>query len=690
MERTVSLEVASTVPSPPASTTLGSPSRATVSLLMTSTSAPRPTPAVPPMASVPAVPVILVRSLAATATCPPEVTAAASSVACVVLERMSMVTAPATPASPPTVPPTATRVMSSCCAAETETPPAPATMVSPDAMVASMSAVRTRIEDETPTPALLPTAISPAYSSSLRSSSLAEAFTAPVVEIVVPGPATSAVTVGVRTTTMREPLTLASSDAAASTETTKTCSLEVAVTATSPPAFTVVPAPIVAATVLRITSTSMPMPTPASPVVSAIPPARLTIFVLSVAETVTPPVVERLTPVPIDAVVEREKTSTMTEPVTEASPVPAPPATATELTGGSVKYVSAGSIWIGCKPDVAVTATVPPATIAEPAPIEACVSTSYRMLTAIAPPTASPPSASAPETASVCSPSGAVAFTVTPPPSDVMLTPAPIVACVLYAITWMPTDAATLASDLPPAAARPHVTKSFSLPTGVIASTVTPWPETTAPSPIVASFVASTTLRPTAAPMLSSASRLPLRPVAFADASVQSLALTSTGLAVPVTCMPAAIVAVFDVTTQLTAMAAATPTPPPESPDSLLAWSFPCDDSSLEDGSDGIERPLVFELPLIWLFDVESALWPPLPELSLPSALAVALAALDIVDSAITETPEPLTLRSIDAAVLQPRTTLMATPAPTASSPPASAFADVFEMSAVCVAWTVT
>ena len=53
-------------------------------------------------------------------------------------------------------------------------------------------------------------------------------------------------------------------------------------------------------------------------------------------------------------------------------------------------------------------------------------------------------------------------------------------------------DAATLVSDLPPAAARPQTTTSLRWPAGVIASTVTPAPVTFALSPIVPLLVTFT------------------------------------------------------------------------------------------------------------------------------------------------------------------------------------------------------
>ncbi len=49
----------------------------------------------------------------------------------------------------------------------------------------------------------------------------------------------------------------------------------------------------------------------------------------------------------------------------------------------------------------------------------------------------------------------------------------------------MPMDAATLLSELPPAAARPHEMTSLRWPATVTASAVTPAPLTVEPAPIV-------------------------------------------------------------------------------------------------------------------------------------------------------------------------------------------------------------
>ena len=71
---------------------------------------------------------------------------------------------------------------------------------------------------------------------------------------------------------------------------------------------------------------------------------------------------------------------------------------------------------------------------------------------------------------------------------------------------------------------------------------------------------------------------------------------------------------------------------------------------------------------------------------SAPFALASARTALFIVDSAVISTDEPWTLRDTFAVVLQPSPMLIATSAPIAVSPAASALAVVFERSASCFA----
>ena len=111
---------------------------------------------------------------------------------------------------------------------------------------------------------------------------------------------------------------------------------------------------------------------------------------------------------------------------------------------------------------------------------------------------------------------------------DVTRAPFPITAVVLKVRTWMAADAATLASDLPPATAKDQTMKSFSFPLGVIASTVIGPPLTCEPGPMDAVFVIVSTLRPTPAPMATSDCRLVLKPIALAFAPIVFSLLTFT------------------------------------------------------------------------------------------------------------------------------------------------------------------
>ena len=215
----------------------------------------------------------------------------------------------------------------------------------------------------------------------------------------------------------------------------------------------------------------------------------------------------------IQACVVIEKMSTITEPVTAASPPPAAPPTATDETAGSVIFVIFGSGTIGLIADVALTVSAFVASTVAPVSMNACVWTAGRTLTTNAPPTAVPLVESAAATARFCSPMFWLASTSTTSVEETTAL-APIDAVVWKVSTWTPTDAETLASDLPPAAAMPQTMKSSSLPAGVFASTVTPPPVTCAPAPMDAVFVMSSTLRPTPAPIATSLWRLPLKPIA--------------------------------------------------------------------------------------------------------------------------------------------------------------------------------
>ena len=323
-----------------------------------------------------------------------------------------------------------------------------------------------------------------------------------------------------RTTTRIEPATAAPSEAPPATASSNRFSVDEADTLMSPPDETCAVLPIHAPTSLSMTSTMIETPTAALPSLRASAPATLMRCVVSVASTSivwaevpSGPLWLICALSAIQACVVIEKTSTMTEPVTAASPPPAPPATAIEETAGSVIFVIFGSGTIGLIDDVALTVSAAAASTTAPASMNAWVWTAGRMLTTNAPPTAVPLVDSAAATARFWSPIFWLASTSTTS-VEVTCAPAPIDAVVWKVSTWMPTDAAMLASDLPPAAAMPQTMKSSSLPDGVTAWTVTPPPVTCAPAPMDAVFVMSSTLRPTPAPMATSLWRFPLKPIA--------------------------------------------------------------------------------------------------------------------------------------------------------------------------------
>ena len=130
---------------------------ASVSLVTTSMSMPAPTPAVPPIASAPAMLRIEVSSLALTAAAafrPPTV-ALESMCAFVLFDMTSTMTEPATPAEFPPAPLTAISRASSDWIAETVSPVEPsASTVAPCWTEASTMPFRSRMITEAPTPAL--------------------------------------------------------------------------------------------------------------------------------------------------------------------------------------------------------------------------------------------------------------------------------------------------------------------------------------------------------------------------------------------------------------------------------------------------------------------------------------------------------------------------------------------------------
>ncbi len=145
---------------------------ASVSFVSTSTSTPAPTPAVPPIASAPAMPRIVGRvgrGDGAAALEPPRYDACRRRARSSLSVSTSTTTEPATPALSPPAPPTAIRMMSSVCDAETVSAGA---AVRHDVRILVHGrvddAVRTMITAEAPTPAVLATAMLPDASVELR------------------------------------------------------------------------------------------------------------------------------------------------------------------------------------------------------------------------------------------------------------------------------------------------------------------------------------------------------------------------------------------------------------------------------------------------------------------------------------------------------------------------------------------
>ena len=174
IESRFSEEMADTTTSPRALTNDPSPTEALVFFVMTWTSAPAPTPAVPPTASMPAAALSVVRSVAVTTTdevgrvptgteqpAPTQLTLALLPIdAVVVLFSTSTVADPAMPAVWPPLPPMAMRMMFEVSAPVTATPMAPAAETSaPLPTVASTRWLRTSTAAAMPIPAVLPKAI---------------------------------------------------------------------------------------------------------------------------------------------------------------------------------------------------------------------------------------------------------------------------------------------------------------------------------------------------------------------------------------------------------------------------------------------------------------------------------------------------------------------------------------------------
>jgi hypothetical protein len=242
--------------------------------------------------------------------------------------------------------------------------------------------------------------------------------------------------------------------------------------------------------------------------------------------------------------------------------------------------------------------------------MSASVVTSSSQFTTIAPPMAASPLASAPAIARFWSEKFAVARTVTPA-VELMSAPSPIFASVSKSTTITPMDPAMPSSEspvpapgtcaAPPAAARPREIRLFLKPSGVTASTVTPTALTVVAPPISAVLVASSQLKPIAAPTFvshSESSAQSARPIACATTSVWLIALTVTLPLVALMTSPGPIRAMLVVTTQLNAIAAATPTLPPDCPDSASAVVFAWSTAPSADGGVAVDAG-AFVLPWI-------------------------------------------------------------------------------------------
>ncbi len=416
-------------------------------------------------------------------------------------------------------------------------------------------------------------------------------------------------------------------------------------------------------------------------------------WAVTVIDCPDPPWVASLTwaPSPIQAWVRKWKTSTMTEPVTVALPVPAPPAMATEETAGTVSCFSSaasetkdrsgtsGFSWPWAVIEIAPTASI---VDAPPVALESTYAWVWmsRMFTTKAPPTAFPLMASAPAAVIDCRPTGAVAAIVSPW-EDTTCEPAPIEATLWRSRTWIAIEAATLALASPPAAEMPQPMKSFSWPAGVVALTVTPAPARWLPPPTVARLSTWATLRETAAP--TTASEEPVvssaTPIARAVVLMWFWAITVSAPPVAVIDRPPVTSAWLLTVTQLTPTAAATSTLPLESPDWLLEVLLPWLALSLKEGRLPV-WPLVFGLSFDWWPACWSALLLPLlsPLEVSPRALAFTSASPPTLVEAEMVTEVPVMSRAVSA-VLSSRTTLTAMMAPTATLlPTASASPEAF------------
>src|SRR5690554_2210346 len=299
IEMTSSVEFASTVTLPRAAIATAGAIQARVSLLMTCTSVPAPTPAVPPSATWPATPLVRVVSVAERAT--PWVTDASvlapltvtprSMRAWVVLVCTATMTEPATAAVPPTAPATATEVRSSACAAVMERPDAPfAQTIAYSLMPASTRPVRTKTTDETPTPAVPPAATPPAIRSDSPTRSEAEIVMLPPARTMVGRALLPPMTARVpefapwfTRSTMNDPVTPAVDAALAPATMVVNASVASAFTVTLPPTSAVTALPIMARTSLSWTPTTRLNPTPTLPPLRPSAPASSTNSLWSMA-----------------------------------------------------------------------------------------------------------------------------------------------------------------------------------------------------------------------------------------------------------------------------------------------------------------------------------------------------------------------------------------------------------------------
>src|SRR5215217_1020000 len=329
---TFSVETASTVTSPVEVTVTPWSIHAFVVFSTTSTSTPAPTPAVPPIVSVPAIARMVVLSVASTC-------------ASVLFVSTSTTTEPATPASPPPAPPTATSVRSSDCRADTVRPAPPvASMLAFAPIQASTTPSRTRMTAEAPTPAVLPKATLPEASARSVVSAAATSSEPPLCTVALwPIEALVAPPLSFSTTTRIDPATPALVDAPPATTSSNRSSVVVAAIFELPPAWTSADGSIAALTSLLITSTITETPTPALPFESESAPATFTSSVSSSAVTVSfwslPPAMKpgdwlMRAATPMNALVVNENTSTTNAPVTAAVPPPTAPPTAIDETAG--------------------------------------------------------------------------------------------------------------------------------------------------------------------------------------------------------------------------------------------------------------------------------------------------------------------------------------------------------------------